>query len=135
MYRYRVRPGYGTTKLLIEFMSDSSDEAFVAALRSAFSANGIKAKTKEQSLFCFQTVMDSPGGSFEVDHDEWSMIWVHADENQNVIPYLDRILTASGEFQKEEVDFSQYEKAQQAGCTEPRDSASVPKRESGARGR
>ena len=113
MYKYRVRPGYGSTKLLIEFMSDSSDEAFVAALRSVFSASGVRAQTKEDLVFLFRTVMQSPVGSFELDHDEWSMVWVHADENQDVIPYLDRILTASGQFQKEEVDFAQYEKAQQ----------------------
>jgi len=111
--RYRVRPGYGSKNLLVEFMSDSSDEAFLAVLRSVFSANGIKAKRKEDLLFLFRTVMDSPAGTFEVDHDEWSMVWVHADKSQNVIPYLDRILTASGQFQKEEVDFAQYEKAQQ----------------------
>jgi hypothetical protein len=113
MYRYRVRPGYGSKKLLVEFMSDSSDEGFLAALRSVFSANGIRATGEEAQLFRFRTIMDSPAGSFELDHDEWSMVWVHADENQNVIPYLDCILTASGQFQKEEVDFAQYAKAQQ----------------------
>jgi hypothetical protein len=112
MYRYRVRPGHGSKKLLVEFMSDSSDEAFLAALRSVFSANGIKAKRKEDLLFLFRTVMDSPAGSFEVDHDEWSMVWIHADDNQNVIPYLDRVLAASGQFQKEEVNLTQYERAQ-----------------------
>jgi hypothetical protein len=126
MYKYRVRPSYGSSKLLIEFMSDSSDEAFVAALRSVFSANGIRAKMREDLVLQFRTVMDSPVGSFELDHDDWGMVWVHADDNQNVIPYLDRLLTATGQFQKEEVDFHQYEQAQ-AGCTEPRDGASVEK--------
>jgi hypothetical protein len=112
MYKYRVRPGYGSSKLLIEFMSDSSDEAFVAALRSVFSVNGVKAKMENDDLFQWWAVMDSSAGSFELVHDDWSMVWVHADDNQNVIHYLDRILTASGQFQRDEVDFTQYEKVQ-----------------------
>ena len=110
MFKYRVRPGYGCKKLLVEFMPDSSNESFLAALRSVFAANSIKRKSKEDLVFLFRTVMESPAGFFVLDHDEWGMVWIHAEANQPVIPYLDRILAASGQFQKEEVEYAQYER-------------------------
>lgn len=111
MYRYRVRPGYGSSKLLVEFMTDASDEAFVGALRAIFMANGIKTRGTEEHVFLAAATMDSPAGVFEVDHDEWSMVSVHAEENQEAIHFVDRILAASGQFQKEEVDFGEYTRA------------------------
>ena len=37
---YKVRPAYGSSKLLIEFKPDSSDERFVADLRLVFVVEG-----------------------------------------------------------------------------------------------
>jgi len=108
MYRYQVRPGYGSEKLLVEFLHDSSDDGFVAALRSVFSANGVKTKEEKDLIFMVTIIMDSPVGSFAIDHDEWDMIWIHAEENQNAIQFVDHILSRSGQFQKEEVDFNKF---------------------------
>lgn len=110
MYLYRVRPGYGSDKLLVEFMNDSTEEAFVADLFAILSANGIRAIQENDLIFVHQSVMESPAGLFEIDHDEWCMIWLHADDNQDAIHFIDRILTASGKFQKEPVDFAKYAK-------------------------
>ena len=108
MYRFRVRPGYGSDKLLVEFMSDSTDAPFVEALRSVFSANGVESERKVQSIFHHESFMHSSAGPFVVVHDEWCQIWVHADDNQAAISFVDGILVASGRFEKEAVDFRQY---------------------------
>lgn len=123
MYHYRVRPGYGSDKLLVEFMNDSTDEAFVAALRAVLSSNSVRSIQKNDLIFLHQTVMDSPAGSFEIDHDEWCMIWVHANDNQDAIHFVDGILTASGMFQKDAVDFTKY--AQQVAAEQPAISPSI----------
>ncbi|MBN2293739.1 MAG: hypothetical protein JXM70_15030 [Pirellulales bacterium] len=108
MYRYRIRPGYGSDKLLVEFMHDSSCKDFTDALLSVFSTNGVKAKHKRDLVFLYIVIMDSPVGEFELDYDEWDSIWVHAEDNQDAIIFIDRILAESALFQKEEVDFKDY---------------------------
>jgi len=115
MTKYRVRPGYGSSKLLVEFLSDSTDKQFLDDLRTVFSTNGVKAKQTENLVFLSRTELDSPAGRFTVDHDEWSMVWVFADNNQDAIHFVDRILSGSGKFRKVEVDFKEY--AQQDKCS------------------
>ena len=36
------------------------------------------------------------------------MVWVCADQNQDAIHFVDRILSESGKFEKDEVDFKEY---------------------------
>ena len=107
-HTYKVRPGYRSKKLLIEFGPDSSDERFVSDLRSVFAEHNLIPKSKEDLIFMSIATFDSPCGPFEVDHDEWSIVFVHAEENQDAIQYVDRILSESGRFQKEEVDYEDY---------------------------
>jgi hypothetical protein len=108
MYQYLVRLGYGSDKLIVEFMNDSTEEAFVTALRAVLSSNDVSSIQKNDFIFLHQSVMESPAGIFEIEHDEWCMIWVHADDNQDAIHFMDSILTASGKFQKDTVDFTKY---------------------------
>ena len=105
---YKVRPGYRSEKLLIEFGPDSSDERFVSDLRSVLAAHGLIPKSEQDLVFMFIRTFDSPGGVFELTCDEWSMVWVQAEENQDAIMYVDRILSESGRFQKESVRFEDY---------------------------
>lgn len=108
MHSYKVRPGYGSGKLLIEFHSDSSEEKLVADLNAVLKAAGlIYHSIKDYFLIRrFKT----PTGPFEVDYDEWGFVWVFADENQDAIHFIDQLLQKSGLFQKEDVDYKQYEK-------------------------
>ena len=109
-HTYKVRPGYGSDKLLIEFGADSSDERFVSDLRSVLAEHDLIPKSKEDLVFKYRFTYDSPSGPFELDDDEWGSLWVHADDNQDAIHYVDRILGESGRFQKEEVNYEDYKK-------------------------
>lgn len=108
MHGYKVRPGYGSDKLLIEFGSDSSDKKFIANLNAVLKRAGlIHHSIKDWFLTPrFRT----PTGPFDIDYDEWGFVWIFADENQEAIHYIDDLLQKSGLFQKEEVDYKQYEK-------------------------
>lgn len=107
-HTYKVRPGYGSKQLLIEFGPESYNERFVSDLRSVLAGHNLIPKRKQDLIFQFITVFDSPCGRFELVADEWSFVFVLADENQDAIQYVDRILCESGRFQKEEVNYDEY---------------------------
>ena len=107
-HTYKVRPGYGSEKLLIEFGPDSSDKHFISDLKSVFAENNLIPKSTQDLIFSWLTTFDSPCGPLEVDNDEWGFVFVHAGENQDAINYMDRILSGSGLFQKEEVNYEDY---------------------------
>jgi hypothetical protein len=109
MHSYKVRPGYGSEKLLIEFGPSSSDERFVADLKNVLSNQGFRSRGADHYVFGEATFFDSPAGLFELDDDGWT-VFVHADDHQAVIDYLDQILQRSGLFTKEAVDSSAYSK-------------------------
>lgn len=109
MHSYKVRPGYGSDKLLIEFSSDSSDNKFVADLRTVLRGAGLVSHSKEDHIFNFIAHFESPVGPFDIDNDEWGYVWIYADANQDAIHFMDHLLQRSGLFKKEEVDYKEYE--------------------------
>ena len=108
MHSYKVRPGYRSDKLLIEFGPSSSDEQFIADLKALFAAQGCRKRGAEDIVFLVTTTFDSPSGLFQLDHDEWGFVFLHADGNQAAIHYLDKILQSSGRFKREHVHFRDY---------------------------
>lgn len=107
MHRYKVRPGYGSDKLLIEFNYDPTEKLH-ADLNAVLKGAGLIHHSIKDYFMIPR--YKTPTGPFELDHDEWDFIWIHAEENQDAIHYIDQLLQRSGLFQKEEVDFKQYEK-------------------------
>lgn len=109
IYLYRIRPGYGSDKLLIEFISSPENEGFSEVLKSLFKDCNINIIKKENSFDDIVYDLLSSYGSFEMSIDSWGGVFIHADENQDFINYLDGKLSASKFFEKQEVDFSRYQ--------------------------
>lgn len=112
MYKYRTRPGYGSKKLLIEFMTDTGNEEFVNTFKSVLLKHNIKVKYNEELLFTGQInyTMLSDAGEFDIVTDNWGCLFIHAENNQNVISYLENIFSQEESFIKEIVNFEDYKK-------------------------
>ncbi len=108
MHKYKVRPGYGSSKLLIEFGPDASDQQFADDLCSVLKKNGFIMFSASNRIFHSIAEFNSPKGSLSIDADEWGFVWGHAEDDQPVIHYVDTLLQKSGLFEKDEVDFRDY---------------------------
>ena len=115
MFRYKVRPGCHSDKLLIEFCDDCHDEAFTeTVLQVLRSIPDFQMKEPENEAWKWDfdsTTYDISGefGRCELNADSWGCMFILADENQTVIKYFDKKFQESGLFVKEEVDFKDYE--------------------------
>lgn len=111
MYTYRFRPGYGSDKLLIEFVRDAGDAAFLTDLKAALSHIEMKVVTREDLWMNDEVLygIDSSEGKFILSQSIWGCAFIMADENQQCIYRIDEILTENENFIREEVDFSEYE--------------------------
>lgn len=116
--RFRVRPGYHSKELLIEFCGDHRASDFPdlhRLLSSILKAESRRPSQAEIGLAQAGAIVDDfwffktyPGGSFEVNDDIWGL-FIHARENNHkVISDIESALLESGKFVKEEVDFSKY---------------------------
>jgi len=47
-------------------------------------------------------------GEYELDDDIWALFILAAENNSQVISDIERVLLSTGEFSKEEADFSEY---------------------------
>jgi hypothetical protein len=110
MYRYRLRPGYGSKDLLIELLPKSADEAFFGELFGILKR--VNAKVADVSdLWMNGEVLlncDSDYGQFMVSKDIWDLVFIMADKNQPVIAKIDELLRENGRFLSEAVDYKQY---------------------------
>jgi len=110
MYKYRVRPGYGSKNVLIEFMVNSENTDFVAILKEVFDQAEI-VTTKKEDLWMNDEVlyhMVGECGEFQLSSDNWGSIFILANENQKAIGYLSNLLINSGAFIEEVVDAENY---------------------------
>lgn len=116
METFRIRPGYKSKELLVEFWGDHRGENF-PDIRSIL-AQGLKAKpakhpTLDTAFIAtatdeFITLWKYENGEYELDDDTWAF-FIHApDNNIQVISDIERVLLASGQFIKEKADFSEY---------------------------
>ncbi len=101
MYRYRVRPGHVTRKLLIEFTGNHRNEHYLEALREVFSTSNIQLLSEETLLD--ETIYRATGdcGEFEISSDSYAL-FILAPNNERAIPFLDKSLQESGKFVREE---------------------------------
>ena len=111
MYNYRIRPGYGSTNLLIEFVKGVEKETFLTDLKEALSQ--VKLNFEEvEDLWMNNEVLfhvNSSEGKFLLSKDIWEYAFIMADESQECIKRIDQILSKNEYFIREEVDFSEYE--------------------------
>ncbi len=110
MYKYRVRPGYGSDKLLIEFLSDTGNKNFISTFKNVLSVCNAHSKKKIDLWFNDELIynMDSDFGKFEISTDNWGNLFIIAEENQKAINLLDEIISKNDLFMKEEVNFEDY---------------------------
>lgn len=108
MYKYKIRPGYQSEELLIEFAADAHDEQFIADLLSGLKSGGVGFDSFRDLVFMHLVDMNSPAGPFQLEVDEWHFVWISAAKNQDAIHGVDRILQDSGHFEKEEVNYEDY---------------------------
>ena len=110
-YIYRLRPGYGSDKLLLEFILGSSDTEFIKDLLTALKDISPVIDSvadlwmNDEVLFS----MSSTQGAFLLSKDIWDFAFITAEENQSCLKLIDSILSNNSLFEKEEVDFKNYE--------------------------
>ncbi len=116
MWRFRVRPGYKSKHLLVEFRGDHHSEGFPNVYRllaRALGAVGVPypslgaastGLTTDEILSCWRY----EHGQYLVDDDVWSL-FIHASHNNaQIMADIEQALLVSGLFVKEEVDFEAY---------------------------
>lgn len=114
--RFRVRPGYKSKDLLVEFCGDHRSSSYpnIANLLQ----NALNAKPKKHPVFdtvrialatdVFISLWEYSNGEFELNDDTWAYFALAPNNNAQVIDDIERVLLQSGQFIKEEVDFADY---------------------------
>ncbi|KAA5549053.1 hypothetical protein [Adhaeribacter rhizoryzae] len=108
MYNYRIRLGYGSGKLLIEFVKGVEKENFLTDLKEALSPINLEFE-EILELWMNNEVLfhvNSSEGKFLLSKDIWDFAFILADDNQECVKRIDQILSKSKFFIKEEVDLS-----------------------------
>jgi hypothetical protein len=109
-YIYRLRPGYGSDKLLLEFLLTNTDTEFNKDLLTTLKVLN-PTVDKVEDLWMNDEVLwqvSSDKGAFTLSKDIWDFAFIMADNNQHCINLIDEILCKSSLFEKEEVDFENY---------------------------
>lgn len=109
-YKYCLRPGYGSDKLLLEFNLDSSDTEFNKDIMSTLMNINPKVDNVEDRWMNDEVVLhfSSDEGPFLLSRDIWDFAFITAEQNQLIIKRVDEIFSRSSLFEKEEVDFEKY---------------------------
>jgi hypothetical protein len=115
-HKFRVRPGYRSKKLLIEFCGDHHSNEFPDVYRIL--SNGLNSKSiRHPELDTLSIALTSDeiisiwqysNGRYEIDDDIWSLFIIAPSNNLQIIMDIESVLVASGMFEKEEVDYSEY---------------------------
>ncbi len=117
MEKYKVRPGYKSKELLVEFWGDHRGSHFPDI--QGILADGLNAKPyKHLGLDTVEVAIATDeiiplwtyeNGEYQLDDDIWAF-FIHARRNNaQVIADIDRVLSSSGKFVKEVADFTEYE--------------------------
>lgn len=115
--RFRIRPVYHGSELLVEIMDDHREEGFPnigLILRDALGATqlrhpeGLDDPHIAMSQDRYFGYWRYPGGHYEIDDDIWGLFVSAKINNTAVIADVERVLTGTGHFVKEPVDFAQF---------------------------
>lgn len=110
MYRFKVRPGYNSPAMLIDFSLDEADDVFFGTLYGAL--QGINpSKIDLTDLWADEDVTlqcDSDLGEFEIVSDIYDLVYITANDNQKVILEIGELLSNHDAFIKQQYDTSVY---------------------------
>jgi hypothetical protein len=111
MYQYKLRPGYGSHSLLLEFIKGHERKQFLHDMFDAFSELNFKTTSTEHLWMNDEMLIniESTAGKFQLSKDIWDNVFIMADENQDGLMILNKFLLDSGKFEKIDVDFNDYE--------------------------
>lgn len=110
-YNYHYRPGYKSKELLIEIFSGVEDENFMSDLFQAISKLSIRIDDI-QDLWMNDEILliiESNMGSFILSKDIWGLCFIMSENNQKCISEINKLLEQDIRFQKNEVDFKNYQ--------------------------
>ena len=107
---YRYRPGYGSTKYLLEFNFRDEVEDPIKFLLNIIkqldpAISDINDLWQNDEVIFHIT---STKGSFIISKDIWGFIFIMGEDNQLVLRTIDDILSSNPQFQKEQVDPNNY---------------------------
>jgi len=105
-YSYKLRPGYGSGDLLIEFGDFENADSLVQDVLTLLKANGFQFDDL-QDVWMNNEVwlhLTSENGKVTITKDSWGLVFIMGEENQKDILKIDKILFGSGIFEREEVD-------------------------------
>lgn len=116
MEKFRVRPGHKSDELLIEFWGDHRSKGY-PNIQQILEV-GLSAKPKKHPNLDtvsiglatdeFISLWEYKNGEYELDDDIWAYFIMAPENNAQVINDIEQVLLSSGEFIKEDADFSQY---------------------------
>jgi hypothetical protein len=115
MEKFKVRPGYQSKELLIEFCGEHRTESFPNV--SSLLAAALSAKQEKHPVFSVETMIGNDRyfsywvyqkGVYEIDDDIWACFISAPNNNVEVIEDIERALIKSGLFEKEDVDHGKY---------------------------
>ncbi|PKL78498.1 MAG: hypothetical protein CVV25_11460 [Ignavibacteriae bacterium HGW-Ignavibacteriae-4] len=111
MYIYSFRPGYGSDKLLIEFVKGVNNDTFLTDLKAALSQIEMKIDSTEDLWMNDEVlfIVNSSEGEFILSKDIWDCAFIMSDENQKCLNRINEVLNNNELFVREEVDYSEYE--------------------------
>jgi len=116
--KFKVRPGYDSGDLLIEFCGDHRSQDYpniYKLLTTILCAKIIEhpqlntldiALTADDYIYCYEYA----NGRFELVDDVWGCCIHSLENNYQVITDIEKALIKSTLFLKEDVDFSRYQK-------------------------
>jgi hypothetical protein len=110
-YIYRLRPGYHSQKLLIEIYKGADKEYFLNDLLDALGPLQPRLRKEhslpDEMLYCVK----SDAGSFTFSIDNWGIAFMMDADNEQCMNTLKALLENDTRFQRSEVDFSKYKRA------------------------
>jgi hypothetical protein len=109
-YKYHLRPGYGSDKLLIEFFSGVGNENFLAELLDAIAPINPKLADLKDLWMNDEIIleMESSIGPFLFSKDVWNTAFIMTDDNQQGLREINSMLMKDPRFEKVEVNFDNY---------------------------
>lgn len=109
-YKYHLRPGYKSQKLLIEIFSGVEDECFLTDLLDSVTEINPKVDKINDLWMNDEIFMEvsSDLGSFSISKEIWDLAFIMSDNNQECITRINLLLSENKNFQKVEVNFEDY---------------------------
>lgn len=110
MYKYHLRPAFGSEKLLIEFFYGAEKNNFLSDFFNTIE----ELKPKVVDVFDLwmndevEINVNSEIGDFIISKDIWGFAFIMAENNQKCIYQINSILENTDKFEKIEFNFEDY---------------------------